>query len=256
MQLSALAEGPYEYEYRHVSGCDRWISLRAELSRSSERLAKIPLDALVMFLGDADDEFFYIQYAGMRGYALRSYLCDGYNAERYDIPMYVVNCDESVDLLSIPETGADVLAEVPLGEDVICRHQTADDGGMVLVRYMDQDGYLSLEDLSFLPQWDYGLIRSATVLMPGQNGKTVVQTVRDDFALAELSAMICKARPGITGQCPVGAQLVLVINDGTTEGRELKFMLPMDGCTTLIGENLAVYEMSQQEGKRFWEISG
>ena len=60
MQLSALAEGPYEYEYRHVSGCDRWISLRAELSRSSERLAKIPLDALVMFLGDADDEFFYI----------------------------------------------------------------------------------------------------------------------------------------------------------------------------------------------------
>ena len=58
-----------------VVWCKEWISLREEPSKTSERLAEIPLGAVVYSCVDiGDDKFYQCEYEGQTGYALIGYL--------------------------------------------------------------------------------------------------------------------------------------------------------------------------------------
>ncbi len=64
------------YEAKVVN-CNEWISLRYSPSASSERIATIPLGAIVtVYDGDAAgiDGFYPVEYRGMKGYCLKEYL--------------------------------------------------------------------------------------------------------------------------------------------------------------------------------------
>lgn len=56
-----------------VANCDEWVSLRAEASSKSERLAQIPLDAKVE-VQYVNGEFYPCRYGGQTGYVLAKYI--------------------------------------------------------------------------------------------------------------------------------------------------------------------------------------
>ena len=64
-------EKPKNYKgAMRVVWCNEWISLRAEPSKTSERLAEIPLGAIVYSCIDIGDPRFYqCEYEGQTGYA-------------------------------------------------------------------------------------------------------------------------------------------------------------------------------------------
>ena len=68
-----LYEDIYAYNMVVVN-CDEWVSLRAEPSKSSERLAKVPLGAVVADCLYPQDGFISCSYEGVRGYILEEYL--------------------------------------------------------------------------------------------------------------------------------------------------------------------------------------
>ena len=51
-----------------VVNCEEWVSLRAEPSTSAQRLAKVPLGALVENCIYASDGFVACEYQGAKGY--------------------------------------------------------------------------------------------------------------------------------------------------------------------------------------------
>lgn len=64
-----------------VYNCDEWVSLRAAADKGSDRLAKVPLDALVTDCAAAGNGFTRCTYAGMEGYILTEYLTDAATAD-------------------------------------------------------------------------------------------------------------------------------------------------------------------------------
>ena len=254
--VSAFAVEPYEF--LHVSGCENWISLREKPSTSAERLVKIPANVLVKYIADANDEFFEIQYAGKRGYALKSYLAE-YNPENgfgdYSVPMYIRKNDTPV--YDLPDENGEQIALLPEGKRVACLGKIGgDDAEMALVQYEGVGGYIRLDDLSFVSDLDTPVISGAVMLVPGKDGETFAQQERDETDMQEIAAMLDRAEPGITCQGPVGAQLILHIDDGSGEIEYLRFMLPNDGCPILIAENHTVWQLPEEDGERLWQIFG
>lgn len=79
----ANAAGRDERDFRGASyqarvvNCNEWISLRYAPSGNSERIATIPLGAVVtVYEGPVwgIDGFYPVEYRGMRGYCLKEYL--------------------------------------------------------------------------------------------------------------------------------------------------------------------------------------
>ena len=57
-----------------VVRCNEFITLRKTPSTKVEEITKIPLGALVTVYSGADNGFYYINYGGIEGYALASYI--------------------------------------------------------------------------------------------------------------------------------------------------------------------------------------
>lgn len=57
-----------------VVRCDEFITLRKTPSTKGEELIKIPVGAIVTVYSGADNGFYYINYGGIKGYALASYI--------------------------------------------------------------------------------------------------------------------------------------------------------------------------------------
>ena len=57
-----------------VVRCNEFITLRKIPSTKGEEITKIPLGALVTVYSGADNGFYYINYGGIEGYALASYI--------------------------------------------------------------------------------------------------------------------------------------------------------------------------------------
>ena len=57
-----------------VVRCDEFITLRKTPSTKGEELIKIPVGAIVTVYSGADNGFYYINYGGIEGYALASYI--------------------------------------------------------------------------------------------------------------------------------------------------------------------------------------
>ncbi len=69
--------GEADYVPMYVANCNEWISLREEPSKSSERLAKIPLEAEVLSIEreDRQDAMSEVIYNYQIGYVDSKYLC-------------------------------------------------------------------------------------------------------------------------------------------------------------------------------------
>ena len=71
---SALAQETGESVSMQIYNCDSWVSLREEPASSSERLAKVPLGALVTDCRPTASRFIECTYNGIRGYIQPDYL--------------------------------------------------------------------------------------------------------------------------------------------------------------------------------------
>lgn len=62
------------YTSARVVNADEFITLRSSPSTKASEITKIPAGAYVTYLGVANGDFYYIEYNGLRGYGLKSYL--------------------------------------------------------------------------------------------------------------------------------------------------------------------------------------
>lgn len=83
----SLAE---ESRQMRIVNCESWASMRESADSHSERLAKVPLDAVVEAL-DIDGAFAYCVYDGIHGYILTDYLESLDERDRYDFGDYWSN---------------------------------------------------------------------------------------------------------------------------------------------------------------------
>lgn len=67
-----------------VANCNEWVSLRAQPSKSSDRVAEVPLGAVVTNCSVAANGFIACDYAGQSGYILAEYLEPLYDDTDYD----------------------------------------------------------------------------------------------------------------------------------------------------------------------------
>ncbi len=135
-----------EPEICQVVHCNEYITLRTQPATDAAEICKIPLGADVNYLGNGENGFVRVSYAGKEGYALASYL--NFTKEDGAIFMKVYNCNESITLRKIPSTTAEEFCQIPLGEKVIFR-ETAQDG-FYMVSYNGYTGY-ALEE--YLIEW-------------------------------------------------------------------------------------------------------
>ena len=75
----ALAEGMLK-----IVNCQDWVSLRSAPDSGSERLAQVPLGALVTGEYDYDSDFSHCSYGGVSGYIMNKYLEAPALAEQVD----------------------------------------------------------------------------------------------------------------------------------------------------------------------------
>ena len=146
--ISAQAE-PIAHDMVVVN-CSEYVSLRAKPSKSSERISKVPLGAVVSNCIPHDGEWIYCEYNGRSGFILSEYLEEVQNGDReplYEEPgdesigtMIVINCEEWVSLREKPSTSSKRLAKVPLDgfvED--CRWYNSE---FIYCCYEGQYGYI------------------------------------------------------------------------------------------------------------------
>lgn len=250
MQASAFALETYDD--LHVVGCTEWVSLRASDSKEAERLAKVPLRAMVKYLEPAKHGYAHVSYGGKMGYILLDYLSelDPETQEAFTVSMYVANCREYITLRSEPSTKADALAKIPLGAEIECLTSLGDEAEMAQVRYAGQTGYVLKRYLSYVSDDSAHRLTGAEINVVNASGETHIQSVRDEATLKELNSMLQSAQPGYIGKCPYCALLTFKFEDGRT----LYFTYPVDGCSDFIAENGEIYNLSDRDRIRFWEI--
>ena len=266
MQISALAAEPYDY--LHISGCDSWVSMRELPSRDSDRIAKVRLGALVTYIADANDEFIEVQFAGMRGYILRSYLSEGYFFDMYNVPMYVR--PETANVYTTASVESDVVTTLNKGDMIsVVSKIGGDDATMAHVRFDQTEGYMLMTDMTFFHDVSAPAVTDAVMIVPDSSAGLIYQPISCDsdscaasddqhhaFHMQEIAAMLDRAEPGITCQGPLGAQFMLKVADVEGEPRLLRFMMPLDGCPILVAENLITYQLTEADGKRLWQLFG
>ena len=247
----ALGEG----RYLHVTDVDEFVLMRESPKKWWRQLMQIPKDALV-WQEDAEEAaengFLRVCYAGQNGYVQVENLRETSPLANEDlVPMYVVNGKDEIRMRVAPATVSAVRGRLSLGEEVQVKQDV--EGKFSYVWYQGVDGYILDAQLTYLPIWN-NIIRSAELHVPGKKGADFVQTV--DRAEAELlNELIRFARcTEEAGDCSLGAQLCLVLEDGTPEGRQLKFMMPLDGRLILVAENEAVYRIAEEYSEDFWGI--
>lgn len=116
-------DGPEEiyggefYEVMQIVGCPEWTPLREMADVNSNKIAKVPLGAVVYDCEYYADDFTYVNYNGMAGYVLTEYITLGdENIAEPDLSVkYVTNCNAEVSLRAEPTTESKRLAWVPKG---------------------------------------------------------------------------------------------------------------------------------------------
>ncbi len=135
--VSALAAA--NGDLMRVVNCNEWVSLRQMPSTKAARMDKVPKNALVVYLGEAQSGFAYVQYDGQGGYVLKRYLSDQSDA------LQVGNCEQWVSLRSYPSTKATRLVKIPKG--AVVRFLAPAYDGFFWVEYNGRTGYVASEYL-------------------------------------------------------------------------------------------------------------
>ena len=138
-----------------VVNCQSWTSLRAYPDSYSTRLLKVPLGAVVTNCYYQDDKFTYCEYNGVGGYILTNNLSFIYGPVGYEYPeqdylgnMQIVNCQSYASLRNYPDTSADLLVRVPLG-DIVTNVFYHDDRFSYCI-YNGIEGYILNRNLSWV----------------------------------------------------------------------------------------------------------
>ena len=132
-----------------VVNCQRSISLRSYPSTSANAITQIPLGQAVGYIEDAGNGFYKINYDGLVGYSLASYLSPSYDNGRNNYSgtsAQVVNCNEWISLRSYPSTSAPRLDRIPLGA-YVTYYGTAENG-FCDIEYHGQRGFALSQYLS------------------------------------------------------------------------------------------------------------
>ena len=222
---------------------------------------------LATWLGEAEGGFVKARFGGHEGYFRSEDLRD---IRGTAVTFYAG--DRATPVTAFASPGAEpseALFAIPANAAVAC------DGTIELrettsawahVRYEGRTGWVPLSQLHLLPDTDDAVLESAQIRITMPNGmiygesaeldgsKEASRIGTDDpaYILTVLQRLLRSAVPAVTGQCPQGALLEATLNTGET----LRFTMPTDGCTTLICENLAVFDFSPEESGRFWELFG
>lgn len=242
---------------QHVVNCEYWVSLRKAPNENSERIMKIPLRAMVYRADDKtmEDDFVYVRYAGYTGYVQAQYLSrtDPETGEAFATPMYVANCREYITLREIPQKGAAALAKLPLGAAVECLNDPDNpnpESDWAYVAYTNpatgerMTGSVLRKYLCLLPAGD--CLESAAMNVSLRGDETRQQVITDRQTLQAIAEIIRTAAPNETGKCPLGAQLVLVLKDGSRQ----YFSYPTDGCPNFRTENGEAFGLPEEERQR------
>lgn len=165
--LSFIA-GPVGYEYPDecylgnytIVNCVSYASLRAYPDTSSQRLAQVPLGAIVTNVYYQDERFSYCVYGDIDGYILNSNLSwisggnyeggaydAGYTASSKIGTAVIVNCLSYASLRALPDTRSTRLARVPLG-DIVTNAYIVDDR-FAYCEYGGLAGYILLDNLGW-----------------------------------------------------------------------------------------------------------
>ena len=120
-----------------VVNCRESITLRAEPSVYARELAQIPLGQAVGFIEEVGD-FYKINYDGLVGYALATYLSPNPNDSTHWAT--VVNCRQSITLREEASVHARELLQIPLGARV--RYLGVETNSFYEVEYRGEVGYV------------------------------------------------------------------------------------------------------------------
>lgn len=161
----ALAEYLDEYEpqiaigaYMKVVNCKKSITLRKKVSTKAAEICQIPLGAVVYAVKEAANGFYYVEYRGLEGFALASYLKPANSGTTtnktgyyYGQPLYVVGVNESISLRAKASTSSEAILQIPLFGAVIYLEDASN--GFVYVTYNGVSGYALTKYLDeFEPQ--------------------------------------------------------------------------------------------------------
>ncbi len=122
-----------------VVNCKQSISLRSYPSTSATAITQVPLGQAVGYIEDAGNGFYKINYDGLVGYSLASYLSPNRGGSSSSSTAQVVNCNEWITLRSYPSTSAASLDRIPLGAYV--DYIEPAENGFYKIRYHGQVGY-------------------------------------------------------------------------------------------------------------------
>ncbi len=105
-------------ESMYVVLCKISVSLRQSPSSDAVTITQVPLNSKVTYLGNAGNGFLYVDYNGMKGYILSSYL--DYLEPETAVSHFglIVNVNEYASLRRLPSTDSDVYAHIPKGATV------------------------------------------------------------------------------------------------------------------------------------------
>lgn len=125
----------------YVVNCKRSITLRTYPSTSADAITQIPLGQAVGYIENAGNGFYKINYDGLVGYSLASYLSSSRSSGSSGGESFaqVVNCQEWITLRSEPSTSAASLARIPLGAYVTYLGPAGN--GFYYIEYNGRRGY-------------------------------------------------------------------------------------------------------------------
>lgn len=124
---------------RWYADCNEFISLRSEPSTSSSVITRILANEEFSLLG-WDDNFALVDYNGLRGYVLASYIRPAASRQEQITPSrWYANCNEFISLRSEPSTSASVITRIPVNEEFLLLDWVND---FALVDYNGLQGYV------------------------------------------------------------------------------------------------------------------
>lgn len=124
---------------RWYADCNEFISLRSSPSTSAGVITRIPVNEEFLLLG-WDNDFALVDYNGLRGYVLSSYIQPvASNQKEISPSRWYADCNEFISLRSAPNTSASVITRILVNEEFLLLGWVND---FALVNYNGLQGYV------------------------------------------------------------------------------------------------------------------
>lgn len=124
---------------RWYANCKEFISLRSAPSTAADVITRIPVNEEFLLLG-WDCDFALVDYNGLRGYVLSSYIQPVTSRQNESTPSrWYAKCNEYISLRSAPSTSASVITRILVNEEFLLLDWLND---FALVDYNGLKGYV------------------------------------------------------------------------------------------------------------------